>query len=82
MNSRTLSQSNIHTHCAAHRLNLCVVKFCSIRDVSYMMYVADKIVRFFSNSPKRQLALEKWISDTLEGEKRKNTKGTLSDSMG
>ena len=46
-----------YTHCASH-LNLCVVKFCSIREISNMMQLADKVSQFFSNSPKRQLALE------------------------
>ena len=54
-----------YTHCAAHRLNLCVMKCCSIREVSNMMESADKISRFFSNSPKRQTALEKWIDNVL-----------------
>ena len=53
----------LYTHCAAHRLNLCVVKSCAIREVSNMMETADSITRFFNNSPKRQLELEKWISD-------------------
>ena len=35
-----------------------------------MMQTADSISRFFKYSPKRQLALEKWISDILQGEKR------------
>ena len=40
-----------------------------------MMDVADKTSRFFANSPKRQLCLEKWIHDTLlEEEKRKKLK--------
>ena len=45
----------VYTHCAAHRLNLCVVKCCSVREVSNMMQTADAVARFFSNSPKRQL---------------------------
>lgn len=36
----------LYTHCAAHRLNLCVVKCCSIREVSNMMEPADSITRF------------------------------------
>ena len=64
----------VYTHCAAHRLNLCVVKCCSIREISNMMDVADKVARFFGNSPKRQLALEAWIEDVLQGEKRKKLK--------
>lgn len=39
-----------------------------------MMQIADKVARFFGNSPKRQLALEAWINDVLEGEKRKKLK--------
>ena len=45
----------IYTHCASHRLNLCVVKCCSISEVNNVMQVADKIACFFSNSPKRRL---------------------------
>ena len=37
----------VYTHCAAHRLNLCVVKCCSIREISNMMQTADAIARFF-----------------------------------
>ena len=61
----------IYTHCASHRLNLCVVKCCSISEVNNVMQVADKIARCFSNSPKRQATLDIWIQDILQGEKRK-----------
>ena len=64
----------LYVHCAAHRLNLCVMKCCSIWEVSNMMQTADKISRFFSNSPKRQLALEKWIDNVLTEENRKKLK--------
>ena len=64
----------VFTHCAAHRLNLCVVKCCSIREVGNMMQIADKVARFFGNSPKRQLALEARINDVFDGEKRKKLK--------
>ena len=60
----------IYTHCASHRSNLCVVKCCLISEVNNVMQVADKIARFFSNSPKRQATLEIWIPDILQGEKR------------
>ena len=59
----------LYTHCASHRLNLCVVKCCSIREISNMMQSADKISRFFSNSPKRQLALEIWIDNLFTHER-------------
>ena len=64
----------LYTHCAAHRLNLCVMKCCSIREVSNMMQTADRISRFFSNSPKRQLFLEGWIESVLPEENRKKLK--------
>lgn len=64
----------IYTHCAAHALNLCVVKCCSIPEIQNTMDTADSICRFFSNSPKRQLALERWIHETLEGEHRRKLK--------
>ena len=44
----------LFTHCMAHRLNLCVVKCCCIREVDNMMQIADKGARFFGNSPKKQ----------------------------
>ena len=64
----------IYTHCAAHALNLCVVKCCSIPEIRNAMDIADSICRFFCNSPKRQLALEKWVSQMLEGEQRRKIK--------
>ncbi len=74
--SRILSKypKALYTHCAAHRLNLCVMKCCSIMEVSNMMQTADTISRFFSNSPKRQLALEEWIDNVLPDENRKKLK--------
>lgn len=38
------------------------------------METADKICRFFANSPKRQLALENSTGEGLEGEHRKRIK--------
>ena len=65
----------LYTHCESHRLNLCVVKCRSIREISNMMESADKISCFFNNSPKRQLALERWIYEIFtQREKRKKSK--------
>ena len=64
----------LYTHCASHRLNLCDAKSCTIREISNMMQSADKVSRFFSNSPKRQLALEKWIDNLFSNEKRRKIK--------
>ena len=64
----------VYTHCAAHRLNLCIVKCCNIREVNNMMQTADKIAHFFKYSPKRQGALETWIDNLFPEEKRKKLK--------
>ena len=64
----------LFTHCAAHRLNLCVVKCCSIRDVNNMMQTADTVARFFNYSPKRQVLLETWIDNIFQEERRKKLK--------
>ena len=64
----------VYTHCAAHALNLCVMKCCSIAEIRNTMDTADSICRFFSNSPKRQLAFEKWIEQKLENERRSKLK--------
>ena len=64
----------LYTHCASHRLNLYVVKCCSVKEINSMMQTADCVSWFFSNSPKRQLALEKWIGELLSKEKRSKMK--------
>ena len=64
----------LYTHCAAHRLNLCVVKCCNIREVNNMMQTADAVARFFNNSPKRQVLLETWIDKIFPDERRKKLK--------
>ena len=60
----------LYTHCAAHRLNLCVVKCCNIREVNNVMQAADSVSRFFNNSPKRQIALGSAIVENMPTEKR------------
>lgn len=64
----------LYTHWVAHALNLCVVKCCSIADIRNIMDTGDSICRFFANSPKRQLALEKWVGQVIEGEHRRRLK--------
>ena len=46
----------LYTHCSSHVLNLCIVKSTNISHVRNMMDIADRVARFFNNSPKRQLA--------------------------
>ena len=50
-----------YVHCAAHSLNLCIVSACSVQPVRNMMGTLIEINLFFSNSPKRQLELERQI---------------------
>ena len=69
--SRGVPIKAFYTHCTAHRLNLCVMRCCEIREVGNMMDTTDKISRFFNNSPKRQLALEKWIENVLPQEEQR-----------
>ena len=56
----------VYVHCAAHSLNLCVVAACNIQMVKNMMGTMVELCHFFSNSPKRQLELEKHIN-SIEG---------------
>lgn len=60
----------LYTHCASHRLNLCIVKCCSDHQVTNMMEVVASVSRFFNNSPKRQLELEQWIAESLPNEEK------------
>ena len=39
----TLYPKALYTHCAAHRLNLCVVKCCGIIEVNNVMHIAESI---------------------------------------
>ena len=61
----------LYVHCTAHRLNLCIMKCCMNREVSNMIETVGSVARFFNNSPKRQLALEKWISEVLPCEEKR-----------
>ena len=43
--------SAVYVHCAAHRLNLCVVAACKIQVIKNMMSTIQRASQFFSNSP-------------------------------
>ena len=43
-----------YVHCASHVLNLCIVKSASVPDINS---------KVFNNSPKQQMALDKYIED-------------------
>ena len=57
----------VYTHCCSHKLNLALVKAMDITAVGNMMDTADKLVRFYNFSPKRQHNLEKCIDDIQDG---------------
>ena len=52
----------IYTHCASHRLNLCIVKACNVREIQSAMCTMNDIASFFSNSSKRLSTLHSYIS--------------------
>lgn len=52
----------VYTHCAAHVLNLCIVKAMSIVPIRNMMGTLKDIYLFFHGSAKRQQQLEQRIS--------------------
>ena len=52
----------IYTHCASHRLNLCIVKACNVREIQSAMCTMKDIATFFSNSSKRLSTLHSYIS--------------------
>ena len=57
----------VYVHCAAHTLNLCVVAASSVQCIKNMMSTMVEICLFFSNSPKRELELEKNIKSMISG---------------
>ena len=69
----------IYTHCSSHVLNLCIVKSINLREVSNMMDVASSISRFFSNSPKRQLLLDKYVEQIHSANSEISKRNKLKD---
>ena len=64
----------MYVHCAAHRLNLCVVSACSIQAFKNAESYVGEIARFFSFSPKRQRLLEKAIETSSRTHKTRKLK--------
>ena len=54
----------LYIHCASHCLDLAVVRSLQLTSVRNMMGVVDKVFKLFSAHPKRQMALERAISQT------------------
>lgn len=55
----------VYIHCSAHRLNLCIMKACSIQVDSRLHF------SLLSNLLKRLLALENWVDSVLPEEEGK-----------
>ena len=72
----------LYTDCASHVLNLYIVACCSIPAIRNTMDTADCVYRFFDNSPKCQLALEKWIIEILPDGEKGESSSCMQDKMG
>ena len=68
--ARILNENSLalYTHCASHRLNLCVAASCNLQNVKNMMDNVRVKSDFFNNSPKRQQLLEQMIKEHLPQE--------------
>ena len=51
----------LYYHCAAHKLNLCVVSACNIQSFKNAELYVGEIARFFNFSTKQQCLLDKAI---------------------
>ena len=51
---------DLYTHCASHRLNLCVATACLTQSIQNMMSILTKVGTFF-HIPKRQQLLQRII---------------------
>lgn len=60
----------LYFHCAAHCLNLAIVKSCNLQAIKNMMCVMRDLAFFFNASPKRQRKLETVVSDAFPGTKK------------
>ena len=60
---KPLNNKAIYTHCASHKLNLAIVKALKYPTDRNMIDTADKIVRFYNNSPKREVNLQSGIEE-------------------
>lgn len=63
----------LYFHCAAHCLNLCIVKACTVPAVKNMLAVLKQLSLFFSQSPKRQRKFEEVIgqADEVQTQRKK-----------
>lgn len=60
-----INEKALYFHCAAHCLNLCIVKSCEVAAVKNMLGTLKDLSPFFNLSPKRQRKLEDVICQAL-----------------
>lgn len=61
--ARVLSENKmaIYTHCASHRLNLCIAKSCSVLEVKNVMEQIQSVTYFFAYSETREKLLTEMV---------------------
>lgn len=62
---KKINPKALYTHCASHKLSLCVVKSCSIQEIKNMMNHIREITYFFTNSNPRNEHLMKIIKELI-----------------
>ena len=75
-----LNDKALYVHCAAHCLNLSIVKACSVKGVKNMFAAMKELSKFFLNSPKRQRCFEDVVKD-CEKKQEKEAGGFVPNAM-
>ena len=71
---REVSPMALYTHCQSHKLNLCIVKACSVPQIRTANGVISEIAKFLKYSPKRQHFFERVIESESPNETKKKQK--------
>lgn len=67
---KKLNPKALYFHCAAHCLNLCIVKSCDVQNVKNMFSTMKDLALFFNLAPKRQRKLERVIEEAFPESKK------------
>ena len=70
----TINEKAIYVHCAAHCLNLAILKACQLPSVRKMMRILKEVCLFFNSNPKRRRCLEETIVNEAQLQNRWNCK--------
>ena len=66
----SINKKALYFHCAAHCLNLCVVKSCQVPQLRNMLGTLQEVASFFNFAPKRQRKLEEVLSAAMPENKK------------